>query len=155
MLPVSVWILNIDLKQARTELSGGRWPLCRKSLSLQTTHCISPTSRQQQEVILLEFTQVHDESTKKFVGFVRKGGGGSSPAGRFVGRRWSPLHKGHDTCVHDSKRPLRCQPTQLKNRQATFLTASDDKGLVQVNKFHKSQQESWNLLGSSQPSSSL
>ena len=37
IFPVSVWILNIDLKHAQTEFSGGRCPLSKKSLSLQTT----------------------------------------------------------------------------------------------------------------------
>lgn len=33
MLPVSVWIRNTDLKQARNEGNGGRWFECRKLLS--------------------------------------------------------------------------------------------------------------------------
>lgn len=33
ILPVSVWIRNMDLKQALTDGSGGLWPFRRKSLS--------------------------------------------------------------------------------------------------------------------------
>lgn len=33
MLPVSVWMRKMDLKQALKDGSGGRWPLWRKSLS--------------------------------------------------------------------------------------------------------------------------
>lgn len=35
MLPVSEWILNIDLKHSKTEFSWGLWCLCKNSLSLR------------------------------------------------------------------------------------------------------------------------